>query len=247
MSAHVDREAEYPGTEVRHSYGYAAQIHILGLFGISLVLLFVFFFQAEDGIRDVAVTGVQTCALPISHVFEVAAEDVDGNIDPTPASWTWTVVEGTAPDTVISGGPDDPTTATTASFGFFSTETNSTFICSLDGGAAEVCTSPAQYTGLAIGNHEFQVTATDEEGAPDPTPATYRWTIGPPDTTDPVTLLVHMPPASTQSTTASFTFTSEEGATFECALDGGPFGGCTSPYGYNGLVDGVHTFAVRAT
>src|SRR2546422_7632004 len=27
-----------------------------------------FFFQAEDGIRDVAVTGVQTCALPISIV-----------------------------------------------------------------------------------------------------------------------------------------------------------------------------------
>src|SRR2546429_6153167 len=26
----------------------------------------LFFFQAEDGIRDVAVTGVQTCALPIS-------------------------------------------------------------------------------------------------------------------------------------------------------------------------------------
>src|SRR3989339_1805050 len=30
---------------------------------------FVFFFQAEDGIRDWSVTGVQTCALPISHVF----------------------------------------------------------------------------------------------------------------------------------------------------------------------------------
>src|SRR2546430_7754820 len=28
----------------------------------------VFFFQAEDGIRDLTVTGVQTCALPISHV-----------------------------------------------------------------------------------------------------------------------------------------------------------------------------------
>src|SRR3712207_9208514 len=26
-----------------------------------------FFFQAEDGIRDIGVTGVQTCALPISH------------------------------------------------------------------------------------------------------------------------------------------------------------------------------------
>src|SRR5256885_8756915 len=30
-------------------------------------LLFFFFFQAEDGIRDYKVTGVQTCALPISR------------------------------------------------------------------------------------------------------------------------------------------------------------------------------------
>src|SRR2546422_5770280 len=30
-------------------------------------VLCFFFFQAEDGIRDVAVTGVQTCALPILH------------------------------------------------------------------------------------------------------------------------------------------------------------------------------------
>src|SRR3712207_8540462 len=32
---------------------------------VKLKLLF-FFFQAEDGIRDIGVTGVQTCALPIS-------------------------------------------------------------------------------------------------------------------------------------------------------------------------------------
>src|SRR5215469_2610528 len=31
-----------------------------------MLLLFFFFFQAEDGIRDLYVTGVQTCALPIS-------------------------------------------------------------------------------------------------------------------------------------------------------------------------------------
>src|SRR2546422_2587312 len=30
------------------------------------MFIIFFFFQAEDGIRDVAVTGVQTCALPIS-------------------------------------------------------------------------------------------------------------------------------------------------------------------------------------
>src|SRR5690554_7313759 len=31
-----------------------------------LLFFFFFFFQAEDGIRDADVTGVQTCALPIS-------------------------------------------------------------------------------------------------------------------------------------------------------------------------------------
>src|SRR3989440_1931008 len=33
---------------------------------VSFSLFFFFFFQAEDGIRDLIVTGVQTCALPIS-------------------------------------------------------------------------------------------------------------------------------------------------------------------------------------
>src|SRR2546430_7207817 len=32
-----------------------------------------FFFQAEDGIRDLTVTGVQTCALPILHAGSGAA------------------------------------------------------------------------------------------------------------------------------------------------------------------------------
>src|SRR5207248_4725964 len=32
----------------------------------SRIFFFFFFFQAEDGIRDRTVTGVQTCALPIS-------------------------------------------------------------------------------------------------------------------------------------------------------------------------------------
>src|SRR2546422_3007882 len=50
-------------------------------------MFLIFFFQAEDGIRDVAVTGVQTCALPISlgerilEIFrgagaEIVAEDL---------------------------------------------------------------------------------------------------------------------------------------------------------------------------
>src|SRR5256884_1366781 len=38
---------------------------------MRLAVCFFFFFQAEDGIRDVAVTGVQTCALPISSGMTV--------------------------------------------------------------------------------------------------------------------------------------------------------------------------------
>src|SRR5688572_31828981 len=35
-----------------------------------------FFFQAEDGIRDLTVTGVQTCALPIFEMIAVLFKDV---------------------------------------------------------------------------------------------------------------------------------------------------------------------------
>src|SRR3989441_2738033 len=37
---------------------------------VNCLWLFFFFFQAEDGIRDKLVTGVQTCALPIFPVLD---------------------------------------------------------------------------------------------------------------------------------------------------------------------------------
>src|SRR5690606_40685891 len=39
-----------------------------------------FFFQAEDGIRDFHVTGVQTCALPILYVIGVAKDIAQGMV-----------------------------------------------------------------------------------------------------------------------------------------------------------------------
>src|SRR3989442_6568350 len=41
----------------------------------------LFFFQAEDGIRDADVTGVQTCALPISGLLE---EEADHTVESQP-------------------------------------------------------------------------------------------------------------------------------------------------------------------
>src|SRR3712207_8146749 len=47
-------------------------------------ILFFFFFQAEDGIRDIGVTGVQTCALPISGPGTRLRSD-SGNLRHIPA------------------------------------------------------------------------------------------------------------------------------------------------------------------
>src|SRR2546429_73775 len=47
--------------------------------------LCVFFFQAEDGIRDVAVTGVQTCALPIY----VAGRHGSAGLCLLPGGWSY--------------------------------------------------------------------------------------------------------------------------------------------------------------
>src|SRR5256885_2203297 len=69
-----------------------------------------------------------------------------------------------------------------ASFSFTATEAGSSFACQLDGGAFAPCVSPRSYSGLADGNHSFQVRATDPAGNTDPTPASYAWTV---DTTTP--------------------------------------------------------------
>src|SRR2546422_4661747 len=52
-------------------------------------MCFFFFFQAEDGIRDVAVTGVQTCALPISSRREVSDPWSASGSPSTPNSISW--------------------------------------------------------------------------------------------------------------------------------------------------------------
>src|SRR5256712_2677135 len=53
---------------------------------------FFFFFQAEDGIRDLIVTGVQTCALPISRaasIFAAFAIPAAFASDAPPNLWMW--------------------------------------------------------------------------------------------------------------------------------------------------------------
>jgi hypothetical protein len=66
------------------------------------------------------------------------------------------------------------------------------------------------------------------------------------DTTAPVTTITSGPAGTTTLAEAAFEFSSSEPASFECALDGAPFGACVSPVRYAALALGSHTFRVRA-
>ena len=176
------------------------------------------------------------------HVFEVRATDAAGNSDASPASHSWTI-DLTAPQTTIDSGPPTPTKQTSASF-TFSSEPGTTFQCSLDGEAFTACTSPMNHTGLSENPHTFEVQATDPAGNTDPTPASHSWTV---DLTAPQTTIDSGPPTPTKQTSASFTFSSEPGTTFQCSLDGEAFTACTSPMNHTGLSENPHTFEVQAT
>jgi hypothetical protein len=175
-----------------------------------------------------------------SHQLSVRAHDGAGNVDPTPATWSWTVVtetkpaeeppaeeapsppveeetppvDTTPPDTAISSGPAATTTATTASISFTATEAGSSFECKLDGASWAGCTSPKALSGLAVGAHTFSARAKDGAGNVDPTPATWSWNVEaeppPADTTPPDTTISTGPSGSTTATSASFSFTATE-------------------------------------
>src|SRR5205807_3910593 len=58
------------------------------IFKLAPSVCFIFFFQAEDGIRDYKVTGVQTCALPISYSLHRAnLKNGPAVLEPRPPAW----------------------------------------------------------------------------------------------------------------------------------------------------------------
>ncbi|HEY3806429.1 MAG TPA: LamG-like jellyroll fold domain-containing protein [Kofleriaceae bacterium] len=180
------------------------------------------------------------------HTFAVRARDRAGNVDPTPATYSWTVDTST-PDTQIDSGPTGSTRTTTASFTFTSPDAGAgaTFQCSLDGAAFAACTSPFTTPTLAQGSHTFEVRVTDAVGNVDPTPATRTWIV---DLTPPDTTIVSGPTGTVPVASASFTFSSSESnSTFSCSLDGVPAAACTSPFNVENLAQGAHTFTVVAT
>jgi hypothetical protein len=88
------------------------------------------------------------------------------DLDPSPIS-----ISITAP-------PANPTTQSTARFGFSTTDSVSAVQCQLDGSSFGPCSSPTTqtYSLLSPGQHTFTVQATDAAG--NTNSANYTWTIG---------------------------------------------------------------------
>jgi arylsulfatase A-like enzyme len=176
------------------------------------------------------------------HKLLVSAFDRAGNESPeTQVTWTQDTI---APTVTILAGPDNETSATSATFRFKGNEGGVTFTCSVDGAEATACTSPLVLLGLAEGPHAFSVSATDRVGNVGPA-ADWAWTV---DLTAPLATITSGPADPTAETTATFEFSSDDpAATYSCALDGASPAACSSPAIYESLAEGPHTFSVSAT
>jgi 6-phosphogluconolactonase (cycloisomerase 2 family) len=189
-----------------------------------------------------------------AHTFEVRAVDPGITPDPSPASRSFTV-DSTAPETTIASGPEGPTNDTTPSFGFSASGGAATFECRVDESPFGACSGPgAAHTpaALAEGRHTFEVRATDAVANVDPTPASREFSV---DTTSPETELTRPPNAKLgtkgKSATVRVSFRSDDGASFECALDGAKPAPCFSPFSVKAKSKGGkgkrHTISVQAT
>jgi hypothetical protein len=180
-----------------------------------------------------------------AHTVYVTTMDAAGNTSPQSAPSRSLTIDTTAPAvSITSPASNGLTVGPNGNITFTATDAIGpvTTTCQMDATPAVSCTSPFAYSSLAAGGHTFTVTATD--AANNTTVAVRTFTV---DATPPNTNITANPAAVTNSTNASFSFTSTESpATFECSLDGAPASSCTSPQAYSSLGQGSHTFSVRA-
>ena len=186
------------------------------------------------------------------HTLLVRAIDAGGNVDPTPATRTWTV-DTLAPGAPVVTAPAANATVGTGTPGITGTaEPGSTVTVYLDGAPAGTTTAGSDgtwsftpTTALADGPHTVAASATDAAGNAGPQSTPQSFTVD--STLAPETTITSGPDASSTSTDATFVVTSTAaGSTFECSLDGAAYAPCPSPLTFTGLAPGAHTLGVRA-
>ena len=135
--------------------------------------------------------------MPGLYVFRVRSVTTGGIPDPSPAIHAWRMRppnETEAPDTTITASPPLSTTSRSATFRFTASELGITFECALDAAAFSECNSGIVLTNLSVGEHTFQVRATDAFGNVDLEPASYTWLVVGGDGTPPVAIITNAPP-----------------------------------------------------
>lgn len=181
------------------------------------------------------------------HSFTVAATDARGNSDSDTVSFTVDTVDptveiGTADNSTITDRT--PQLAFTAADGGSGIDTTE---CAIDGDDEVACTSPFAAGSLSDGWHSLAVYVYDKAGNyADDYISFYvdatapGVTITSPD--DGVSTLNHTP-------TVEFSVDDPDGDLdfVECAVDGGVFDDCSSPFTTGTLADGVHVVAVKVT
>lgn len=177
--------------------------------------------------------------------------------DSAGASTSWTAfggfdpdftVDTTAPVATITGSQPALTNGS-VSFAFEGSDAGgvASFECQLDGAGFAACSSPASFTGLADGSHTFEVRAVDQAGNVG-SPVSATWNV---DATGPSVTITGSPTNPSNVKAPTFDFTGDDGlgsgvASFECQLDAPGFAPCTSGASFGALLDGSHTFEVRA-
>lgn len=179
------------------------------------------------------------------HTFAVAA--LDTRSQPGVSTTRNFRIDLTPPDTTITRAPAAIDQDATPEFEFTGSDTGGgtlTFECNIDAVSYVECTSPV-LLDLGEGEHVFLIRAIDAAGNADPDPASHTWVV---DTSSPDTTITSGPDdASTSGPTPTFTFTSDQPATFECKVDAAAFATCTTPFTITPpLTDGAHAFEVRA-
>lgn len=188
------------------------------------------------------------------HRFTVTATDAAGNVsvavnddaDPFQNDYTWEI-NPLALGVEITSDPGQVNTSKDASFSFGSNKA-ATFECKMDEGAYTPCSSPADYTDLAEGEHKFSVKASFAEEIAF---VEHVWTI---DSINPTVTIDSKPADPSNETGAIFYFSADETAVFECKLESeSVWSSCVSPKVYPSGTFGIsgstvnHTFSVRAT
>jgi hypothetical protein len=190
----------------------------------------------------------QTCTSPQAlsglsegrHEFRV--QETIGAGPPPTITDDW-AVDLTPPTTVVTQQPPPLSSSSTATFAFNSPDATATFQCSLNGAAAQSCTSPVVYSGLADATRTLLIQAVDPAGNVDVLAQPITWTV---DTTPPDTVLAD-PGNIVGSTAPQFTFSATEaGASFQCSFNHASFAACASPLFVDVVGSGPQQFSVRA-